>query len=137
MHLPLNFALLAYVFIHSPRFVPPVKNISRWTQPSLDFERYLFFFCLFSEIFSFSSQGLFAYNFLIIKGFNYLENISNLAKVFAAFLYVIIMFLVNDGPIILTIIYINRFIESLTGTRLMVSNSPPISNIPQESAVPR
>lgn len=122
LHCPLNITLLIYVFGHSPRFLPPSSNDKNYKKPSLIFESYLFYLCLLSEIISIVAQCTFAYQFLIKKGFGYIDNPNDWPALFASFLYVIVLFAVNDGAKCLAIVYINRFVESLTGNLLFLKH---------------
>ena len=88
--------------------------------PSIRFDAYLFYFCLLTEIVSLSAQVTFAYNILLSKGYEYLKD--DYTRFLASILYLVVIFALNDGAKILAIIYINKFIESITGKLLMLKN---------------
>lgn len=89
--------------------------------PSIRFDAYLFYICLLSEVLSLSAQVTYAYNFLLSKGFDYLKD--DTSKFLASILYLSVIFALNDGAKILSIVYINKFIESITGRLLMLKNA--------------
>jgi hypothetical protein len=88
--------------------------------PTIKFDAYLFYLCLLSEVLSLIAQITYAYNFLLSKGFEYLK--EDQSRFLAAILYLIVIFVLNDGAKILSIIYINKFIESITGKLLLLEN---------------
>lgn len=86
--------------------------------PSIRFDAYLFYICLLTEVLSLCAQVTFAYNFLLSKGFDYLKN--DTPRFLASILYLSVIFAFNDGAKILSVVYINKFIESITGRLLML-----------------